>query len=549
MSKKRFRNGLLVATGTLMTVGAIGMSGLYNTAQASAQQPLVMGVGPLGSFQDNFNPYSSSAVPDTSGLMYQSLFYFNGVASNVYPLLGVKDSWSNHNRTLTVHLRHGVKWSDATPFTSADVVFTFDMLKKYPALDTTGVWAQLASVKAAGKYAVRFNFKAANVPFSFYVLTVPIVPQHIWNKYSNPVTETNPNPVGTGPYVLQKFSSSQVTESSNTNYWGGKPPVQTLEFPAFDSNTSADLAMVKGQVDWGGWFIPNIQTDFINKNKKQNHYWFPLVATTTLYPNLKDPLLSQLPVRKAISMGIDRTKLDQLGEYGFNPPAGPTSLVLPTYSSWKDKHLPAKDFKAVAYNPKGAMALLEKAGYKKNASGIFVSPSGKPLSFTLDVVSGWTDWDSDCSLIEQELRAIGIQIKVQEMQYGAYYSAVHGGTYQLAISWQSTGGFSPYYAYQGMLNPQGGWDVEQWSNPATTKALNDYSKTTNRKVQQRAIDVLESTMVNQVPAIPLMYATNFQEYSTKNFTGFPDASHPYAFGQPGSGAAAAEILLHLKPVH
>lgn len=545
MKRMKIRNNIAALVGSLLVVSVIGLSGQAYASSQGSQTPLILGTGPNGSFQDNFNPFSPSVNPDTVGLIYQPLFYFNVVGPNVYPLLGVKDSWSNGNRTLTVDLRHGVNWSDGTSFSSADVVFTFNMLKKYPALDTNGVWSQLTSVQSAGKYSVKFNFKTADVPFSYYVLTAPVVPLHIWSKISNPVLGTNVKPIGTGPYLLKTFSPQQIMMQANNAYWGGSPKVKLVEFPAFDSNTSADLEMVKGQIDWGGWFIPNIQQDFVNRSPATNHYWFPLYATTTLYTNLKDPLLSQLPVRKAISLAINRQKLDTLGEYGFNPPASSAGLVLPTYQKWADKQLPSSDF-TPQYNPQGAMKILEKAGFKKNSSGIFTSRSGKPLVFNLDVVSGWTDWDADCTLMAQQLKAIGIQVNVHEMQYGAYYSALKGGTYQLAISWQNTGGYSPYYAYESMLNPAGSWNIEGWSNPATTNALNQYAQTTNFGIQKRAIDTIEKVMSEQLPVIPLVYSTSFQEYSTTNFTGFPTAQNPYAFGQPGSGLAAAEIILHLK---
>jgi len=82
------------------------------------------------------------------------------------------------NKTLTFTVRSGVKWSDGVPFSAADVLYTFNLLKKYPALDLNAVWSVLSSVSSTGD-KVTFDFKSAAVPYFYYIADqVPIVPQH-----------------------------------------------------------------------------------------------------------------------------------------------------------------------------------------------------------------------------------------------------------------------------------------------------------------------------------------------------------------------------------
>ncbi len=541
---------LAAAAVSLAMTGSVALAANAQTSAkhaSSTVQPLVMLPSPYGTFPDNFNPYSSSANPGTIGLIYQPLFYQDNVSGHTFPLLGTSYTWSNNNKTLTVDLRKGVKWTDGVPFTSKDVVFSFDMIKKYPTADINGVWTQLSGVKASGNYKVVFNFKQANVPFAYYVLSTTIVPQHIWSKVGDPTKVTNTNPVGTGPYVLLSFNSQVYKFMSNLQYWGGVPVVRSVEYPAFTSNTSADLALAKGQATWGGLFIPGIQSVYSSKNPN-NHYWFPPNNVVMLYTNLQDPLLKNLVVRKAISMAIDRQKIYMEGEYGYEPVASPTGLILPNNKAWLNPKLPKAD-QQFTYNPSAAMKLLKSAGFKQNSQGIFVSPQGKPLNFTLQVVSGWTDWDADAALIAQDLKSIGINVTVQEEQYGAYYSNIGNPkkNYQLAISWTNSGP-TPYYLYENMLNPKGNFNVEQLNNSKITGLLDKYSTTSNLATQKQYIYQIQQYVAEQLPSIPLVYGATWYEYNDAQYTGWPTPSNPYINPAPYTNVAQAIVLTHLRPV-
>ncbi|AUW93434.1 MAG: ABC transporter substrate-binding protein [Sulfobacillus thermotolerans] len=546
---KRVKMGALAAllSGTsLLALAGCGTTTPTTTAAPVKQHTLVVIPGLNGAFADNFNPYSSSALSGTLGLIYQPLFYFNLVGPQVYPLIGKSYQWSNGNKTLTVTLRPDVKWSNGTPVTVNDVVYSFDILKKFPSLDTSGIWTHLNSVTAQGTNQVVFQFNSADVPFGQFVLDdVYIVPEKIWSTYANPATVTNPNPVGTGPYLVDSFTAQAYTYKANPLYWGGEPKVKKLQYLDYSGNESATLALASGKIDWTDLFFPHINRVYVSKDPQYNHYWFSVGGTNMLYPNLKNPILSNLAVREAISDAINRTQLWKVGEYGYEKPATPTALILPPEKSWQDPNLPAKDTQ-FTYSPSKAIKLLESAGFKRNAQGIFTTPSGTPLSFTIDVPTGWTDWDTDCSLMAQDLKQIGINATVQELSFGAYYSNITTGNYQLAMSWSGAGS-TPYYLYQSLLEPKNPGNFEQWSNPVTTAALNQYRTSSNLAVQRQAIYTLEKAVAQNLPAIPLIYGATWFEYSTKYFTGWPTAQNPYAQPAPYNYPAEGIVLTHLTP--
>ena len=535
-----------LATGVL-TAASLGMSPAFAQTSASGA-PLVIVPGPAGTFQENFNPFSKALV-GTMGLIYQPLFYFHTHSSGVTPILGTSFAWSNHDRTLTVQLRHGVHWSDGQLFTAKDVVYSFLIRKRFPQLDTSGVWQYLSAVKAVGLYSVQFQFKQVDVPYQWYILgQTPIIPEHVWAKVSNPTTTLNLHPVGTGPYLVNSFNPEEYTFVANPHYWGGKLAVHELQFPAYTSNTSIAGGLVQGRIDWASIFIPNIQRVYVNANPKTNHYYFAGGSTLMLYTNFKDPLLSMLPVREAISLAINRQKINA-ADYYYSPVANAFDMLAATTKGWLSPTL-AKQYRgALQYNPAKAVAILKKAGFKKNAQGIFVSPSGKPLSFTMQVVSTYSEWVAMAAILSSELRNVGINVTVQGESSSLYGNNLFKNhQYQLALSWTDTGP-TPFYAYYAMMYPNLPSNSENWNNKVTTRLLNTYLHTNLSSVQHRVMYALEGIVARDIPSIPLVETPNWYEYSTKNYIGWPSASNPYARGGPWVSPSNALVLAHLKPVN
>ncbi len=168
-------------------------------------------------------------------MVYETLDYVNPLqAGKVTPMLASSYSWGAGDKSLTFGIRQGVKFSNGTPLTAKDVAYTFNLLKKYPALDLPGVWSVLSSVTATGD-TVTMDFSAPAVPWFYYIADqVPIVPEAIWSKIANPVAYPDKNPVGTGPYQVNPCSSANITYTANPGYWqAGEPKVKKIEYPAF----------------------------------------------------------------------------------------------------------------------------------------------------------------------------------------------------------------------------------------------------------------------------------------------------------------------------
>ncbi len=110
---------------------------------------------------------------------------------------------------------------------------------------------------------------------------------------------------------MSNCAPQNIKYLNNPHYWQSTPghpvpAVKEVDYPAFLSNTPANLFLAQGQAQWGGQYIPNIQSFYVAKDPAHRHYWFPPVLNVSLVPNLTNPLLSQLPVRQAIAYAINR---------------------------------------------------------------------------------------------------------------------------------------------------------------------------------------------------------------------------------------------------
>ncbi len=190
-----------------------------------------------------FNPFNASDEFDSFGPVYEELVYQDSLKNGATtPWLATSWAWSNSDKILTFTIRKGVTWTDGQSFSAKDVVFTFNLLKQDAALDLNSDWSVLTGVTLKGSDQVVFDFNTPAVPYFYNIADqTPIVPAHIWSGIKGPVTYRDPHPVGTGPYVMSSCSAANIQYKKNDHYWqAGLPKIETVNFPSYLSNTSAN---------------------------------------------------------------------------------------------------------------------------------------------------------------------------------------------------------------------------------------------------------------------------------------------------------------------
>ena len=504
----------------------------------------------------NFNPLSPAGAArwPTSAGIYEPLFIYNSMSGEYVPWLALDYKWHRGNKVLEMVIRDSIKWSDGNPFSAEDVAFTFNLKRNHRALDVRDSWGYLKEVVATSDTIVRFEFKRIYVPGFDALASQSIVAKHIWDKIDDPVKYSNPSPVGTGPFTeIIRFDNQLWELGKNPNYWQkGMPHINKLIFPTYPSNEQVTLALLSGNLDWAGAFIPAVDRVFVSKDIVHHKYWFPLTGHTTfLHTNTKDPVLSDPRVRKAISYAIDRELVVKVGMYNYTEPAHVSGVSGPM-SKWHSPYInQIEDW--TTYDPGKANIILNDVGFLKDKTGLRYTQDGLPLKLDIIIVSGWSDWIRSAQVVSQNLKKIGIKATVKTYDFGAWISRMQKGEFDLAIGWAEKG-TTPYALYKGMmsseyLKPIGETADVNWHRFSVASAdslFRKYEQTSNQKEITEIIYELQHLFIEHAPSLPLFAEPAWAECNTKYFTNFPSEDNPYATLSPNYYPENLFVLVNVQ---
>jgi peptide/nickel transport system substrate-binding protein len=559
MRSLRISSLVVAATGVISlavlaaSASAPAATGRADSYDASAHKCLVMAGSGDPTFTKNFNPYAGGTLPSNAfvqGAMYEPLIVVPAGGARTVPWLARSWNWTNHNKTLTLHIATNAKWSDGKPLTAADVAYSLTAGRQDKSMDRiglTGADNNVASIKAKGAHTVVIKLKTTDSQFIPATLNrVFVVPKHVWAKVKNPATFTNSNPVSSGPYnKITRFTGQDYVLNKNPNYWQkGLPKVACLEYVWAASNDAGIAQIKSGQVDWTHNFVQNVEKTYESVDKAHYHafysnndYPISLVFDDTQYP------YSLVAFRKAVSLAIDRNSVWKLGEYGYETPAdalGLSGSVPGTglYRSWvTDKSVKAQAQAMAKYDPAAAKKTLTDAGFTYSGNTL-KDPKGNPVKLDIHVISGWSDWVASNQIITKNLQAIGIDSNVKlEPDWGGWAPNAMS-TKNPTLLWQVASRGSLYGYFYANLHknafipsgqdgtPTGNW--EHFSNDKATTLLNQWKGTLDVKKQHSIATQLSKIWLQQLPVIPVMIGARWSTYSTKYFHCFPTAKNFYA---------------------
>ena len=236
----RILKGLVITGALALAITACSSSPSKSPATSVAQgKPLVVVDNTGETFTRAFNPYVSTSLGNSNNstaLVYEPLLMFNTINPTAapQPWLATHYAWSDGGKTLTFTIRKGVKFSDGTPMTAADVAFSFNLLIKNPTLTPSAPPPVPASATAPDATTAVLTFKTPEYANLYLIGGMYIVPEHIWKNISNPATFADPDPIGTGPYVVSQFSAQKYTLTENKNYWDkASVHVPSIIFPNY----------------------------------------------------------------------------------------------------------------------------------------------------------------------------------------------------------------------------------------------------------------------------------------------------------------------------
>ncbi len=355
---------------------------------------------------------------------------FDGLArydENFNPIPDLAERWtiSKDGKVITYYLRKGVRFHDGVEFTAADVLFTYQV-NADPKVNSTKAtyYEEIKNVEALDPYTVRVNFKKPYPPALGETFDM-ILPKHLLEGQDINKSDFDRHLVGTGPYKFKEWKTGQqIVLEANPDYWAGKPHVQEIVMKIIPDQTTEFLELLNGGIDaLGPWFNGGSMTteqyvkdtenpkikDFYNLYKT-NSFGFSYIGW-----NLKNPLFQDKKVRQALTMAIDRQTIVQNVLFGQGEvSAGPfhTWAVNPDVKPWP-------------YDPAKAKEYLKEAGWLPGPDGILhktIAGKDRPFKFTLLIDQEWIENERTATIVQQQLKQVGIQVDLQSYEWAILYS-------------------------------------------------------------------------------------------------------------------------------
>jgi oligopeptide transport system substrate-binding protein len=447
--------------------------------------------------------------------LFDSLADYDPLTSEIKP--AAADSWQpNDDATVwTFHLNKNDKFSDGTPVTAKDFIYSWNRLcnpanksnvsyhlepvKGYDEMQA-GTATELTGLKAVDDYTLEVDLKYSYADFEYVVAHPTLGPaeQAVVEKMGDAYLDA---PVGNGPFMLAPGTKWEHDQSiqlvKNPNYYGKAPNIDGIDFKIFKDPETAFLEFQAGNLDWTA--IPTGQIaatqskygtsdDGYTGNPGKQTLLGPELAIYYVDINLTDSLLQNADLRQAISLAINRQAICDTIMEGTRVPADsfiPPGIVGYQPGAWQYSK----------YDVTAAKAALAKAGY----------PGGQGLpEITLSCNSGGSH-EAIMASIQADLQAIGLNVKTDLTEWAAYLPKLQNHQYQIG----RMGWIADYPIIDNFIFPMfystSDNNYSGYNDPATDAAMLAARSTTDADSRIAKWQAIVKTLGDYVPAVPIMF--------------------------------------------
>ena len=459
-----------------------------------------------------FNTTEGPAIQASSKVVEGLLTY--DFELNPRPQLATSWAVSEDGLQYRFDLRRNVKWHDGQPFTSADVVYSLELLKSaHPRGRTT--FSNLREARALDDHTVVLTLSKP-APYLLYALAAgesPIVPQHVYEGRGDPLQ--NPNnraPIGTGPFIFKEWVfGSHVSYVRNPDYWDApKPYLDSLLVRVIPDGAARAVAFETGEVDIGGSSpVSPLDLERFQKLPQLGLETRGYEYAPTLYGiefNLDNPYLRNLQVRKAIAHAVDPAVILNVAWYGLGEPT--VSIVSPTLKRFYNQNVTTYPF-----DPKKAGRLLDEAGFPLKGRWRF--------SFTHDFQPFGENFKRSGEALKSMLAAVGIDVTVRGQDFPSYLKRVYSDRdYDFAFHpftnmFDPTVGLQRFFTSDNYRKGVAFTNASHYSNPEIDRLFAEIAVESDAARRKVSIDRFQEIVADEIPVLPLMLSEPITVYNRR----------------------------------
>jgi peptide/nickel transport system substrate-binding protein len=503
-SKVSTDGGGATNTGTAGSTGAAGPNSFTRPHELRvAQLGDVSGLNPL------LTTELTAAWPDQLVLAY--LFRYDHRNQLTPELATVVPTQANggisaDGKTITYHLRTGVKWSDGKPFTADDVIFSTNIVNDPKTnVQSRQGWEDVVKMDAPDPHTVVYHLSKVFSPFVGQTFTSgangpAIMPKHLLAHTANINTDPyNSLPVGIGPFKFVEWArADHIALVANPLYWRGQPKLKKIVFKIIPNRDTILAELQTGDVDM--WpllaraYFPRMQSVKGFRVLRQPSYGFGHLDFNNSHAVLSDPI-----VRRALLLAWDRrTALQKIG-HGIG--ILQDSVVSPSDEFYDPK------IGFTEMNVAKANAILDADGWKRASDGVRAK-NGIRLTLELVTNVGSPDTDNLIELLRSDWKAIGASILRKNYDPNLLFASaqtggiIQSGKFDVAIfAWYPSATNDVSNIYACAQAPPAGQNDLRWCNKRADAAMADFLVTFDKARQRRDQFILQEEMLKDTPQI------------------------------------------------
>jgi peptide/nickel transport system substrate-binding protein len=395
--------------------------------------------------------------------------------------------------TYVFHLRHGVKFHDGRPLTSADVKFTFESILSGAVMSPKrGTFPMVKSIEALDTYTVVFHLSE---PFSSFLwnLTRPgigIVPAGSGKEEAR-------DPIGTGPFrVVSVDQDEEIVVERNTEYFGGAPKIERVRFRIVPEAIVRALELRKGSADIAG--VGSLTPDMVLALTKEPEILAeeqPGTQFAYIAFNFDDPILAHREVRQALAYATDRATLIRYLLRGQARRAA--SLLPPNHWAYEP------NVQQYGYDPAQAEKLLDAAGYPRGADGVRINLTLKTSTEESTRLLG--------EALADQWRKVGVALQLRPLENATFQSDIGHGSFQLyTLRWVGANNDPDIfrYVFSSKRMPPDGANRGHYRNPALDALIDQQRVEMDLAKRKALLSQIQKIVADDEPYINLWYMDN-----------------------------------------